>query len=43
MAARDAAREGPEAALVGDVAKLGAAQAPAQGSQQAQHLSLIHI
>ena len=37
MAARDAAREGPEAALVGDVAKLGAAQAPAQGSQQAQH------
>ena len=37
MAARDAAREGPEAALVGDGAKLGAAQAPAQGSQQAQH------
>ena len=37
MAARDAAREGPEAALVRDVAKLGAAQAPAQGSQQAQH------
>ena len=37
MAARDAAREGPEAAPAGDVAKLGAAQAPAQGSQQAQH------
>ena len=37
MAARDAAREGPEAALVRDVAKLGAAQAPAQGSQHAQH------
>ena len=37
MAARDAAREGPEAALVRDVAKLGAAQAPAQDSQQAQH------
>ena len=39
MAARDAAREGPEAALVGDGAKLGAAQALAQGAQQAQHAS----